>query len=70
MNAYETTQAWVYFKDGRRQCGLMINDGENGKGVWKFVFGNNISKFIQTFSASLIEIFPESMIEAIDPHCK
>lgn len=61
----------LFLKDGRRLCGLLLNNLNNPEpGPWKFVSNWNFPEFEKTRSARLVEVFSNDMIDRIDPYLK
>jgi hypothetical protein len=61
----------LFLKDGRRLCGLVLNNVNNtDQDSWKFVSNWNLPEFERTHSNQYVETFSTDMIHHIDPYLK
>lgn len=61
----KVTEAVIYFKNGKRKFGLLVDDTPDNEN-FHFISNNNILHFNETHNAGYIEIIPGILIEAIE----
>ena len=69
-NANTATEAVIYFKDGKRKYGFLIDDYSNCNNYFQFISNLNFNLFQETKNPTYIEIVPESLIKAIETDLK
>lgn len=62
----------LFLKDGRRLCGLLLNNLNNVQenNQWQFVSNWNLKEYEKTHSPRLVEVYPTEAIDHIDPYLK
>ncbi|MGL4599008.1 MAG: hypothetical protein ACRCYO_15930 [Bacteroidia bacterium] len=58
--------ACVYFKNGQRRFGMLLQSNEQAEQAFRFVHHANTGKFLSTADDSLVEHLLEEEIEGID----